>query len=125
MIRQRVKIGGFFMFCSKCGKEISDNAMICTNCGCATENFQQKETQHDFYSDVSSVKTLGFISIAAAFLIPLVALVCGGLGIYKSSSIPVNTKGLDEAKKLNIIGIAAGAVISVVAGFIIFFCFIF
>lgn len=23
------------MFCSKCGKELSDEAVVCTNCGCA------------------------------------------------------------------------------------------
>lgn len=23
------------MFCAKCGKEISDEAVVCTNCGCA------------------------------------------------------------------------------------------
>lgn len=27
------------MFCSKCGKEIADEAVICTNCGCATSNY--------------------------------------------------------------------------------------
>ena len=26
------------MFCSKCGKEINDNAVICIHCGCATVN---------------------------------------------------------------------------------------
>lgn len=25
-------------FCSKCGKEIMDDAVICMNCGCAVEN---------------------------------------------------------------------------------------
>ena len=32
------KIGGS-MYCSKCGKEIADNAEICMNCGCAVEKF--------------------------------------------------------------------------------------
>lgn len=28
-------------FCSKCGKEIMDEAVICPNCGCAVENKAQ------------------------------------------------------------------------------------
>lgn len=27
------------MYCSKCGKEIDDAAVICPSCGCATANF--------------------------------------------------------------------------------------
>lgn len=27
------------MFCSKCGKEINDEAIVCPNCGCATANY--------------------------------------------------------------------------------------
>lgn len=26
------------MFCSKCGKEIDDEAVVCVHCGCATKN---------------------------------------------------------------------------------------
>lgn len=29
------------MFCSKCGNQIDDNAVICPNCGVPTENYQQ------------------------------------------------------------------------------------
>ena len=27
------------MFCSKCGKEISDDAIVCMHCGCPTQNY--------------------------------------------------------------------------------------
>ncbi len=26
------------MFCTNCGKEIDDNAVVCVHCGCATQN---------------------------------------------------------------------------------------
>lgn len=29
------------MFCSHCGTEIKDQAIICTSCGCTTQNFKQ------------------------------------------------------------------------------------
>ena len=43
------------MFCSKCAKEIADEAMICPACGCATANFyisqNQKNAANNTYSD--------------------------------------------------------------------------
>lgn len=32
------------MFCSNCGKEIADNAIVCIHCGCATPNHQCNNT---------------------------------------------------------------------------------
>ena len=29
------------MFCSKCGKEIENEAVVCIHCGCATGNFEK------------------------------------------------------------------------------------
>ena len=29
------------MYCSKCGKEISDDAIVCMHCGCPTQNYRQ------------------------------------------------------------------------------------
>ncbi len=31
--------------CSKCGKELMDEAVICPGCGCPQEGFQQKQTK--------------------------------------------------------------------------------
>ena len=33
------------MFCSKCGKEIDDSAVICVGCGCPTANYNKVATQ--------------------------------------------------------------------------------
>lgn len=30
------------MFCSKCGKELNDDAIFCPGCGCGTDNYQNK-----------------------------------------------------------------------------------
>ena len=35
------------MFCSKCGKEINDEAVVCVYCGCATEELRQQESSKD------------------------------------------------------------------------------
>ena len=29
------------MFCSKCGKEIDNEAVVCIHCGCATQKFRE------------------------------------------------------------------------------------
>ncbi|MBQ6996866.1 MAG: zinc ribbon domain-containing protein [Oscillospiraceae bacterium] len=34
------------MFCSKCGKQIADEAIICPTCGCATANYHTTDTSH-------------------------------------------------------------------------------
>ena len=31
------------MFCKNCGKELNDEAVICTDCGVPTEKFMQEE----------------------------------------------------------------------------------
>lgn len=35
------------MFCSKCGKEISDEAVVCVHCGCATSNMRKQSKGND------------------------------------------------------------------------------
>ena len=35
------------MFCSKCGKEINDEAVVCIHCGCATNNLKEENKQKD------------------------------------------------------------------------------
>lgn len=32
-------------FCSHCGKEINDEAVVCPFCGCATEKFNEKSNK--------------------------------------------------------------------------------
>ena len=33
------------MFCSKCGKEIDDSAVVCVGCGCPTDNYNKSVNQ--------------------------------------------------------------------------------
>ena len=35
------------MFCSKCGKEINDEAVVCIHCGCPTANYEQKTKEKE------------------------------------------------------------------------------
>lgn len=35
------------MFCSKCGKEIDNEAVVCIHCGCATGNFEKNSKERE------------------------------------------------------------------------------
>ena len=35
------------MFCSKCGKEIDNEAVICVHCGCPTQNYKNDKQTKD------------------------------------------------------------------------------
>ena len=35
------------MFCSKCGKEIDNEAVICVHCGCPTQNYKDNTQAKD------------------------------------------------------------------------------
>lgn len=63
------------MFCKKCGKEIGDSAVICPNCGCATDNYVERKV-------VKKEKGSGLVgwsisSLVLAFVAPLFGLVMG------------------------------------------------
>ena len=57
-------------YCSKCGKEINDEAVICVNCGCAvTENTMKLQNTSQQEDEVS----VGLCILSA--LIPLVGII--------------------------------------------------
>lgn len=125
------------MFCSKCGNRINDEAVICPNCGCPTQNYNylnqttyqqlhnlgrfkysEPVNNFSFYlnyeKDISNAKTLALIAIIVGIFIPLVGWICGGIGISKCNKVLLlylNNYNANNVKKLNIIGIAVSSVI--------------
>lgn len=79
------------MFCSKCGKEINDDAVVCINCGCPTANFQQDSKNKDTpiiinnassssSSAAAAVKTQGRVKRKYSLFLDIVlTLFTGGL----------------------------------------------
>ena len=55
-------------YCTKCGKELMDEAVVCTHCGCATEAWNAKKGKE--YTDEINV---GFCVLAA--FIPLFGII--------------------------------------------------
>lgn len=42
------------MFCSKCGNQINDKAVICPKCGCPTQNYKETQIAQSFEQIYSS-----------------------------------------------------------------------
>lgn len=62
------------MFCTKCGNEIFEEALICPKCGCATANMEAQT------GETSALATCG---IVFAVLMPIVGLILGIIGTVK------------------------------------------
>ena len=73
------------MFCTHCGAEIDNRAVICPHCGCATENYYRQAQPHAEQRENKPVNilaivgmVLGILSFWLGFLyciLPIVALI--------------------------------------------------
>ena len=88
------------MFCSNCGKEIHDEAIICPHCGVATGKAIPVE-QSEEKKKGNGMAVAGFV---CSFFVPILGWVFGGIGLARSCKR--NGKG----KGLSIAGIAIATV---------------
>lgn len=103
-------------YCTHCGAEIMDEAVVCVKCGCQTEQAATKaKTKHN-----ETIKTLalvflilGCISGACCFLIPLAWCLPMTLAIKRKLD---NNEPIDVALKVCTI-----LFVNVVAGILLFF----
>ena len=76
-------------FCSHCGKEIADEAVVCVGCGCSTENVKKQETP-------SSVKYCGYCGKE----LNINAVVCTNCGCAVSDSMSIKSNSSSQSKTL-------------------------
>ena len=88
-------------YCSKCGKEIEDDAVICVHCGRSVNEGVATRTEVD-------APNTGFAVLG--FLIPLVGLIL--YLVYKDTQ-PLKAK---SAGKGALIGVCASVVFSIIYG---------
>lgn len=80
-------------YCSKCGKEIHDEAVICVHCGCAVESAKERKTESvavnkglaEFVSEAKTIHILGIVSIVLCLGIGIVFQIINILKIKKYS----------------------------------------
>ena len=72
-------------FCSKCGKELLDEAVICPGCGCSVATPEATEA----VVPKTEGAALAVVAFVFSFLIPIVGLICGIVGAakYKTSGL--------------------------------------
>ncbi len=92
-------------FCSKCGKEINDEAVICVHCGCSVRNQSPTAAAGGAQSGITGWSILGFF-------IPIVGLI---MYLIWNTSEPVKAKA---AGKGALIGFITSAVLSILCGVI-------
>ena len=88
------------MFCSKCGKEIADEAIICPMCGCATANYHQPSIAHNTQPQNNSTYSQDYIALKefeekvnSLYATSIVALVLFlGIGIIFSIAVWLKAK---------------------------------
>lgn len=94
------------MFCSKCGKEINPDAVVCIYCGCSVQN-----TSTPAPAVVNDAPSTGYAVLG--FLIPLVGLI---LYLVNKDTYPQKAK---SAGKGALIGFIVGIVFSIIYGAIV------
>lgn len=72
------------MFCPKCGKEINDEAVVCIGCGCSVKSTQSATTAPtSTHKPVPESSSTANCALLFAFLIPIVGLIIGIVGVCK------------------------------------------
>ncbi|MDE6598049.1 MAG: DUF4190 domain-containing protein [Clostridia bacterium] len=92
------------MFCSNCGNEINDNAVICPKCGVATQNFGAANAANSAAQPKKENNVLALVGFILSFFVPIAGLVCSIIGYKRSKN-----EGL-EGKNLALAGIIISAV---------------
>lgn len=95
------------MYCSKCGKEILDEAVICPHCGCAVASAEKKEVVEKQKSNVFCI--IGFALSLVSLLIALYgAVAIAGMVLSIIGVVQANKRG-EKLKGLGIAGIVVSA----------------
>lgn len=64
------------MFCSNCGKEIDDKAVVCLNCGCATNNTEKHKNSNN-----GCLTGFLIVIVALSFIFFTFSVIAGFLGM--------------------------------------------
>ena len=78
------------MFCTNCGSQIDDKALICPHCGVATQNYKDS-LEKGSGSQKNGMAIAGFV---CSFFIPLLGWIFGGIGLSRANKRNGKHKGL-------------------------------
>lgn len=76
-------------YCTKCGAELMDEAVVCPKCGCAVGENRPANT-----TNASSTNGFAIAGFVLAFFFPLLGIIFGAMGISKANKMGGSGKGL-------------------------------
>ena len=89
-------------FCTHCGNELNENAVICTKCGCAVEGGMFSKTAAE--PQRSSFSTISIIGFVLSFVCSIAGLICSVIAYNKAKS-----ESDESSKKFAVAGIIISA----------------
>jgi len=112
-------------FCEKCGKQLEDDAVICTGCGCPTENWKKDEEATESLPQFTVEKEKKpFPWSLVSLILGIAGIVTGPLGIlFGIAGIVLVKKGKEKAPEdtrfkfatiLSIVAIVVGSLVVIV-----------
>ena len=82
------------MFCTKCGKELNDEAVICPYCGVPTANFAVVNNDVEEVPQTNGIAIAGFV---CSFVVPILGWIFGGIGLARANKRNGKGKGFSIA----------------------------
>ena len=97
-------------YCSKCGKEIMEEAVICPECGCAVEAdaFSKTEADTESSTKINILALLGFIFGLISWILNFFGLVGMAAVVLSCLGLAKLEKGDSKGKIFSIIGLISG-----------------
>lgn len=77
------------MFCKNCGKEIDDGAVVCPNCGVATENMAKVSAP----AAPAQKNTIAIVGFVLSFFTSLIGLIVSIVGLVNAKKPEYNGDG--------------------------------
>lgn len=68
------------MFCTNCGNELNDKALVCPKCGVPTVNYENSRVNQGC-ENKNGMAVAGFV---CSFFVPLLGWIFGGIGLNRA-----------------------------------------
>lgn len=102
-------------YCSHCGRELLDEAIVCPGCGCAVEKKEEpKQPETQPTSNNSSYSGLSIGGFVCAFLMPLIGLILSI--VARNNAVAANDMKSKSFAKAGIIVSIVMLVFSLISG---------